>query len=204
MLRTVCAFQCLTDSRDSSVAGKAASLLESVSTPGFRLSLEILCLVLNITKPLSVRLQSPKQDFLQALESVRDAVRVLQSLRDDPDRFNELYTAVEEAVGDVPMPRWAKVTNPTVRCARQYYKVSVYLAFIDTCLGQLRERFESHLARGARLSALLPAVCTRSSCSFEQLRPAVDMYSRLLDSSCDQVRSELCCSTRFAHFCCSI
>ena len=87
------------DSRDSSVAGKAASLLESVSTPGFRLSLEILCLVLNITKPLLVRLQSPNQDFLQALDSVPDAVRVLQSLRDDTDKFHELYTAVEEAVG---------------------------------------------------------------------------------------------------------
>ena len=151
--------------------------------------------VLDGQPPLLVRLQSPNQDFLQALESVRDAVRVLQSLRDDTDKFHELYTAVEEAVGEVPMPRWAKVTNPTVRCARQYYRVSVYVAFIDTCLGQLRERFESHLARGARLSALLPAVCTRSSCSFEQLRPAVIMYSRLLDSSCDQVRSELCCSS---------
>ena len=103
----MCAFQCLTDSRDSSVAGKAASLLESVSTSGFRLSLEILCLVLNITKPPSVRLQPPNQDFLQALESVRDAVRVLHSLRDDTDKFHELCTAIEEAVGDVPMPRWA-------------------------------------------------------------------------------------------------
>ena len=135
----------------------------------------------------SVRLQSHSQDLLQALDSVSDAVEVLQSLRED-DKFHSLFDGVEEAVSDVPMPRWAKVANARNNCAREYYRINVYLAFIDTCLGQINERFRSHLSRGVRLSALLPTVCTNSRTSFEELRPAVDMYSRLLDCSCDQVR----------------
>ncbi|XP_043227736.1 zinc finger MYM-type protein 1-like [Amphibalanus amphitrite] len=180
----------LAESCDGSVAGEAASLLDSVSAPSFRPSLEILCVVLGVTKPLSARLQSPNQDFLQALDSVTDAVEVLQSLREDSEKFHSLFDGVEEAVGDVPMPRWAKVASTRNNCAREYYRINVYLAFIDTCLGQINERFRSHLSRGVRLSALLPTVCTKSRTSFEELRPAVDMYSRLLDCSSDQVEAE--------------
>ncbi|KAF0298378.1 repressor of the inhibitor of the protein kinase [Amphibalanus amphitrite] len=135
-------------------------------------------------------LTSPNQDFLQALDSVTDAVEVLQSLREDSEKFHSLFDGVEEAVGDVPMPRWAKVASTRNNCAREYYRINVYLAFIDTCLGQINERFRSHLSRGVRLSALLPTVCTKSRTSFEELRPAVDMYSRLLDCSSDQVEAE--------------
>ena len=179
------ALQSLADSRDGSVAGKATSLLDTISTPTFLLSLDILHLVLSITKPLSVRLQSSKQDLLQALVSVDDAIQVLETLRGS-GKFDELYDSAEQAVGEITMPRWVKTKSSSFATARDYYRVSVYTSFIDTCLGQLRERFKSHRARGVRLCALLPAASANSK--FEDLRPAVEMYAPLLDCSCDEVR----------------
>ena len=182
------ALESLTDSRDGSVAGKAASLLDSISTPGFLLCLDILHLVLSVTKPLSVRLQSPNQDLLQALDSVDDAIEVLETLRGD-EKFNELYDSAEKAVGEeIPMPRWFKQKNTSLATARDYYRVNVYNSFIDTCLGQLRERFKSHRTRGVRLCALLPAAAAKSS--FKDLKPAVEINAPLLNCSCDEVEAE--------------
>ena len=91
------------------------------------------------------------------------------------------------------MPRLARKAG-SVRTARDYYRVNVFLPFLDTCVGQMRERFKSHKARGMLLCALLP--CLSETSSFEDLRPAVEMYAPLLSCSRDEVESQFLCWKR--------
>ena len=186
------ALEVLTKSRDNAVVGMATAYLNSVSAPSFLLCLEILSTVLSVTKPLSVRLQAQNQDLLQAVRSVDDCMGVLQSYRDG-DEFDRVFDRVQEAVEDpIPLPRGNKKCSPTVTTARQHYKISVFLPFIDTCLSQLRERFRSHRARGMMLCSLLPSVCETRT--FEDLRVAVEQYASFLDCGAEEeVRAEFLC-----------
>ena len=61
-------------------SGKAAMYLRCMN-PSFLFSLEVLQTVLEVTKPLSVKLQGVSQDILRSTESVRDCVDLLQNFR---------------------------------------------------------------------------------------------------------------------------
>ena len=86
-----------------------------------------------------------------ALACVDDAVDVLESVR-NAVKFDKLFNKVEEDAGEVPIPSLAKKTG-SVRTARDYYRVNVFLLFLDTCIGHLPQRF-SRTRRGAA------ALCT--------------------------------------------
>ena len=47
--------------------------------------------MLEVTKPLSVELQSESQDIHHAMERVMDAVNVLQQLRDDEPAYDRIF-----------------------------------------------------------------------------------------------------------------
>ena len=47
--------------------------------------------MLEVTKPLSVKLQSESQDIHHAMEGVMDAVNVLQQLRDDEPAYDRIF-----------------------------------------------------------------------------------------------------------------
>ena len=49
----------------------------------FVVALEVLVLVLEVTKPLSLRLQGATQDIHNVSESVRDCITTLQGMRTD-------------------------------------------------------------------------------------------------------------------------
>ena len=71
-------------------SGKAL-IFESALDGAFLVVLEILSSVLEVTKPLSVKLQSESQDIHHAMEGVMDAVNVLQQLRDDEPAYDRIF-----------------------------------------------------------------------------------------------------------------
>ena len=66
--------------------------------PSFLLSVDVLQTVLEVTKPLSVKLQGVSQDILRTTESARDGVDVLQNFRSG-DTFDRLFVQAEEVDG---------------------------------------------------------------------------------------------------------
>ena len=140
-----------TEGRDGSTVGKVTVLLNAVTEPCFLMCLEIMSKVLHLTKPLSQKLQSSQLDILKAVNSVDSCVRVLEEYRNGAT-FDIIFGHVEQSIGEpIPRPRHAKKqthrANPPVTTAREHYRVAAFLSFIDTCLSQFRERFQSHRSR---------------------------------------------------------
>ena len=76
--------------------------------------------MLEVTKPLSVKLQSKSQDIHHAMEDVLDAVNVLQQLRYDGPAYDRIIQRAQETHGsEIAMPRMTgrqvhRVTTPEV------------------------------------------------------------------------------------------
>lgn len=62
-------------------SGDAAMLLKSVTDSGFIVAVQVLRVVLSVTRPLSQSLQKKTMDLKSAVDSVDDCVAVLQSYR---------------------------------------------------------------------------------------------------------------------------
>ena len=95
--------------------------------------------MLEVTKPLSVKLQSESQDIHHAMEGVLDAVNVLQQLRYDGPAYDRIIQRAQELHGsEIAMPRMTgrqlHRANHTGSDTRQYYRREVFLPFIDVCL----------------------------------------------------------------------
>jgi len=89
--------------RDAS--GKAAMLLLAIVDGNFLVSMEVLHAVLQITKPLSEKLQATSQDLSQASLLIKDCVLILQAFREG-DKFNRIFTKAEELHGNaIDMPQ---------------------------------------------------------------------------------------------------
>ena len=71
--------------------------------------------------------------------------------------------------------------NVPVISAEKYFKLAVFLPFIDTVTVQLEERFGNHSSVASRLSGLLPSVC--ASRKVEDVEKAVDLYQQFLPTN---------------------
>jgi len=160
--------------------------LYSVYTKAFYLSelciytVQRLCA--QITKPLSVQLQGTNQDIHRAVTSVQDCVAVMQQIRDNGTYTRIFETAAALYGEDVQMPRLAARqqhrTNVPASTADEYYRLAVYLPFVDCCIQQLNERFSQHAVTACQLTALLPAYCTTTD--FSVVEPAGALYAKFL------------------------
>jgi hypothetical protein len=151
----------------------------------FVVSLEVLHTVLEVTKPLSVQLQGKCQDIYRASQTIQDCLTVLQAFREG-STFDDIFSRASNINGeDIEMPRLAKKqmnrNNVPADCAKDYYRRAVFLPFIDTCSGQLHERFQSHAQIAYRLSCLLPSLCEK--CTFVDVEEAVKFYCHYLTES---------------------
>ena len=120
-------------------------------------ALEVLVSVLEVTKPLSLRLQGATQDIHYACESVRDCITTLQGMRADK-YFKKIFKNAEQQHGAaVEMPRinvcQRNRENHPANSAEEYYRRSMCFPYLDVCLEQLREMFTAHPATVYRLSS---------------------------------------------------
>ena len=174
-------------------AGKAALFLNSLNDSSFPVALMVLIKVLQVTKPLSVQLQAVSQDLSRAMASVNDCIDLLTTYRNDEADFALLFSAAGEIhQGEIKMPRIAarqtQRVNVPANTPQEYYRRAVYLPFIDTCIGQLTERFTEHHAKVQLLCSLLPSLCVGRA--YSSLQEAVTIYAHLLPGSVSDVEPE--------------
>ena len=142
-------------------SGKASLFMSSLNGE-FAVALEILTSVLEVTKPLSVRLQEKARDVHNASESVRDCITTLQQMRSD-EKFTKIFETAEQQHGEkIEMmrinARQSNRDNHPAQNAEEYYRRSMYFPYLDNyCLEQLRERFTAQTATAYTLSNLLPS-----------------------------------------------
>jgi hypothetical protein len=157
------------------------------------MALQVLNVVLAVTKPLSSKLQGVSQDLAQAVNSIQECVDVLQDFRND-DTFDDVFQRAEETFGDkLVMPRitgrQTQRSNAPADTVQQYYKRTMFFPYIDTVLGQLEARFQGHSATVCKLVGLLPAFCT--TMAFVSIKESVQFYQRFLPHDTDILYAEI-------------
>ena len=159
------------------------------------MALEVLVSVLEVTKPLSVRLQGATHDIHNVSKSVRDSITTLQEMRTDKYMyFKKIFKNSEQQHGaTVEMPRinarHRNRENHPANSAAEYYRRSMYFPYLDVCLEQFRERFTAHPATVYGLSSLLPAYVIDADIS--NLRAAAEAYECFSPDSAECFKAEL-------------
>ncbi|CAH0402528.1 unnamed protein product [Chilo suppressalis] len=130
-----------------SPSSKSASLLASIQRFDFVLPLAVTAAVFEITVSLSRQLQAVALDLNLCYEMVDSVIRILERYRETKyeEIFQEACRIVEPLDIPVQAPRTTKRSthrsNIEAPDAKEYYRLNVFLPFIDFVLGQLRSRF---------------------------------------------------------------
>jgi len=129
LLPAVCASLDDIASWPDGASGKALLFSASLND-AFVVALEVLVSVLEVTKPLSVRLQRATEDIHNASESVRDCITTLQGMRTD-EIFKKIFeNAKQQHGGTVEIPRinarQRNSENHPAESAEEYHRRSMY------------------------------------------------------------------------------
>jgi hypothetical protein len=186
------ALNTIIDARDKA-SSDATLLLTLITEPGFLVTMQVLLLVLNVTRPLSQALQKKAIDLLSAMKSVDGCIAVLQSYRTDEAIYSKLFHRAEQLYGgEITMPRTAHRqtarNNVPFTNAREYYCRAVFFPFLDNCMLQMRERFQKQHSLSLQLAALIPPMC--NDCSFTDIEQGVTLYATFLPCSTAAVEAE--------------
>ena len=174
-------------------ANGKALLFSASLNDAFVVALKVLVSVLEVTKPLSPRLQGATQDIHNVSESVHDCIITLQEMRTDK-YFKKIFKNAEQQHGaTVEMPKinacQQNRENHPADSAEEYYRRSMYFPYFYVCLEQLRERFTTHPATVYGLSSLLPAYVIDADIS--NLRSTAEAYECFLPEGAECFRAEL-------------
>lgn len=176
---------------------QAAQLLSTLRSSDFVMCLVVLQKVMSYTLSLSKQLQTIDIDLITAFKHVDDVINVLQLLRNNTDvEYLHLYedakVLLEENGGILRMPRVVgrQSNRPNIPALDvcTYYKINLFIPFLDHTIQQLVERFTKHRTVVSALSGVLPSNFTTSS----DIEEATSMYSSLLpESNISVVKAEL-------------
>jgi hypothetical protein len=142
-------------------------------------------------------MQSVSQDIHKAVSDAMDCITVLQQYRHD-EMFEKIFargSAVAKLYDeDVAIPRLTgkqrNRANIPATSIEEYYKRSIYFPFLDTCIAQLNERFQSHSAKACMISILLPAYCCSNTNNYSSVEQAGQLYLQFLPSGLNALESE--------------
>ncbi|CAH1724767.1 unnamed protein product [Aphis gossypii] len=151
---------------DSETACKAVGFSASIKRSEFLISLEIVANLFSYTKTLSLVLQSPKLELSKAFSHVNDVINVIENIRENSTSRFETYfknaSDMAALVGeDIRIPRICG--RQTTRCNIQttdpmeWYRITIFLPFIDHLISQLKIRFNEKLSEVMPLEGLIPA-----------------------------------------------
>ncbi|KAL4126535.1 hypothetical protein QTP88_010756 [Uroleucon formosanum] len=178
---------------------KATLYLNSIIKSDFLVSLEVTVTGFAYTLQLSLSLQSKQQDLSKALSDVMVIRCALEELRENADEnfksiFKDIVKFAEKVNVAISMPRicgrQTQRVNVNVTDPEIYFKISVYLPFLDYIIQALHTRFDDRLSDVMPLEGLIP-----SNFSFyddDSILKAAMIYEKDLtytDSSC--LRAEL-------------
>ncbi|CAH1100927.1 unnamed protein product [Psylliodes chrysocephalus] len=161
--------------RDPSTAGKAASLVTTLCNTQFMVSVLCLSDVLSLTQSLSKLLQKTALDLNGSAVQVKNTISILASRRENIDAsFNNIWQRAENLANELGIelniPRIPRLggrqiyrANHQMNSAEEYYRVSIYAPLLDSVLTDLRERFSAETLGVFQLSVFIPENIIKSS-----------------------------------------
>jgi hypothetical protein len=134
-------------------ATKANQLLLALQVTEFYVSLAIINKMFKYTKPLSIYLQKQNIDLSDAINHIVIITKELISIRENAetvfsDLFKIIVTQSKEMDIEIKIPRLAKRQkhrcNIMMTTPEEYYRISIFIPFIDSVIQQLNDRFNKH------------------------------------------------------------
>lgn len=138
---------------DRDTSSQASNLLCSIKQGEFLLCIFILVNVFSVSLPLSKKLQDEHLDLTEAIELAENVKEVTTQRRAEAEKqFKNIYDDVlkksEKFDINIKVPRLANKqehrTNVITDSAESYYRVSLYIPFLDSFNQQLNDRFLAH------------------------------------------------------------
>ena len=162
----------------------------------FLVALSVLRKCLTVTMPLSRLLQTRNIDLVAAHANVKFIVELLEEWRANTEKnFDEVWTDAESLASildtQIEQPRLAgkqrnRINIPIATLdPKAYFKLAIYIPFLDYLLSELRNRFSFHSELASKLCVLVPEYLT--SYTFEDLQPTILHFSRWLPEHSTEV-----------------
>lgn len=144
---------------------KASLYVSAITKSDFLVSLEVAVTCFSYTIQLSQVLQSKQQDLSKALNDVMIVREALEAIREDADKsFKEIMknvtTIASELEIEIHMPRCGRQTarnNVNAKDAEEYFKIVIFIPFLDNLILQLHSRFDKRLETIIPLEGLIPS-----------------------------------------------
>lgn len=185
----------------------ACSLRAAILQPSFMVSLLVLRQVFAIGLPLSKHFQKTTTDLKASLEMANAANNVLKALRSNADQefailFEEVKSLCQKFDIQLSLPRINQRqkhrANHPVNGPEDYYRVSIYLPFLDLFMFELDRRFLKHkdIFRGFKVLFPQSNMDSLSEEDAEDLILLLKKYEEVLDSSSSDIIGEFKLYTR--------
>lgn len=190
MLPTLIDFLVETEQNGNSASSsKASTLLAAVTTSEFLVSLFVIGDLIKFLIPLSTQLQSVQLDISKACEICNLALKALEEVRSDSDNhfnlvFNKVFSTAQVLNIDIKIPRTTKKqtnrSNYESANIEQYYRLSIFLPFLDYLISELQSRFSEKQSHIAELWNIVPTYLDKLN--HEKFLAAIKFYQD--DISC--------------------
>lgn len=151
--------------RDIDSSTTANQLNTSIYQLKFQISLSSLVKIFSLSVPLSKFLQSENLDLETALNFACQTQYAVQNIRDNVDNeFSSIFQETKDTCNElnikICVPRikgkQSVRCNVATDCPEHYYRVSVFIPFIDNFLDQMKNRFLEHQTTLKSFICLLP------------------------------------------------
>lgn len=185
------------ESEDNITAGEGRKEFQNLKRPGVLVGIAILHAILSLTINLSRNLQEVNLDLVGATENIDAVIEVLQEKRENSKKYfksiwREAIGLAKKANIKLRKPRTCRKQlhrgNIEASSAKEYYRLNVFIPFLDFMLSQLNDRFSSHNLAIFKLSGIIPSRC--ETFDFSNLKEAIDMYSKFLPGSKLEIEGE--------------
>lgn len=150
---------------DVDTSSTANQLLASITQSKFQVSLMILVKLFSISVPLSRLLQTESLDLKQALSFANVTQNTLKDIRVNAiEEFSKIFKSVETYCNKIGIgiciprisSRQAHRSNIATNSPESYYRVTIFIPFLDNFIDQLHDRFLSHKNILSSFTCLFP------------------------------------------------
>ncbi|XP_076057336.1 zinc finger MYM-type protein 1-like [Oratosquilla oratoria] len=174
---------------DPSTAAKAGAFFMNIHCFQFLTTLVIVHHYLNLTKPLSMALQSKTNNLIKATQECKELVEMLKSKRSDGSSFEHLYRKATQLAADLQVDekhprsicRQKNRENDPSTTSAEFFERNLHNPFLDHLIVQLNERICGSTNR-VRAEMLLPQnLASLSEEDIAVIKEAYSPFIRLLD-----------------------
>lgn len=148
------------------IAPKAAAFLAAMEKSEFIISILICNRLLSLTLPLSIMLQEPTIDLVEALRKVEDVIEAVEAIRENADtEFQKIFETAKKMSKDyfdveIKAPRTnfrqRHRENHQAESAEQYFRVSSFIPCVESLRDSLKSRFTENSEILSAFQLLLP------------------------------------------------